>query len=245
MDRVKGQKINIDHNKVKSFWDKRAETYTEENPYSSVKLRENKNNELEIWDQYEKELIVNNLHIDKNSKVIDMGCGVGRMSEYMMSVAGYYLGVDCSEQLINLAENRIKTNNNYDFVISDVSEVDSNKLESLQLTHKFDKILIIGCMQYLNDGSIVKLMRNILTIADDNCSIYITNSEAREQRLTLNEFNSEVLGAYSSIYRTHDENLELYEPLFESGFKMITHAPLSINEHYLETVHTYTIMSRN
>ncbi len=55
-------------------------------------------------DKYEKEIIIPKLNITRNSNILDIGCGVGRLADDIVPICNYYLGTDFAEDLISIAK---------------------------------------------------------------------------------------------------------------------------------------------
>ena len=89
-----------------------------------------------VWPELEK--ILEN--IKPGSHVLDIGCGNGRLLENLKDKKVSYLGVDNSEELINLAKINYPENN---FNIVDVLEL--NKV----VKNKFDLIISVAMLHHL------------------------------------------------------------------------------------------------
>lgn len=61
----------------------------------------------------------------------------------------------------------------------------------------------------------------LLKHVDEHCIMYLGETAAVEQRLTLNEFSSEALKTtYDVIYRTPSEYNSFYKVLLDNGFEL-------------------------
>ena len=81
-------------------------------------------------------------------RVLDLGCGDGRYSDVIEDYE-YYQGVDFSASFIGACGMRAEKN----FICSDVSEYSTE--------HKFNIVLIIGVITYLEDEKIQKMSKNV------------------------------------------------------------------------------------
>ncbi|MDO5617121.1 MAG: class I SAM-dependent methyltransferase, partial [Cruoricaptor ignavus] len=63
-------------------------------------------------------LLVENLALPKNSKIIDLACGKGRHSVYLNQLGFNVLGLDLSEE--NIAHNKIQENETLRFAVHDM-----------------------------------------------------------------------------------------------------------------------------
>ena len=75
-------------------------------------------------------------------KILDLGCGNGRMADIFRNKAVSYLGIDNSEKLIDLARLRQAGHENFSFKVGDMT-----KLENLK--ESFDLILVIASLHHL------------------------------------------------------------------------------------------------
>lgn len=243
--RIYGENININKNKVKSFWNKRAEKYTEDNPYRAVKCNDSNSNYANILDEYEKETIIPKLNINKNSRVLDIGCGIGRLTEVIAPESKYYLGTDFAQDLLNIARTRIGANGNCDFQVCDFVNISKNNIGKRNAP--FNTVVLAGVAMYINDEELQECFENLLDILDEKSTIYICQPIAIETRLTLEEFQSKELNTeYNVIYRTIEEYVELFKVFTDNGFEICENEKfLTEIKQYSETVRHYFILKRS
>lgn len=242
--RLYGDKVDIKKDSVKNFWDKRAEKYTEDNPYKVVKCNDNNSEYMKILDEYEKNIIIPKLRIDKNSKVLDIGCGIGRLSENIIDISNYYLGTDISNELLNIAKKRINLKGNYNFEVCDFINIDKNN--RVNENKLFNKVILAGVAMYINDEELEEGFKGLIDLLDEKSTIYISCPISIEERLTLREFYSESLKSeYSAIYRTVDEYMNILKIFINNGFE-ITEQSVFLQEikQYKETERYYFILNR-
>ncbi len=109
--------------------------------------------------------LLNILKFDKNSKIVDLGCGSGILGRNISKDISY-LGVDLSRSLINEATRQDK-NSNHKYIIGDASNVLLNKNEftdcvfilSLQ-NMKHPKLSIKNAVSSLKKGGRIVLVLN-------------------------------------------------------------------------------------
>lgn len=242
--RLYGEKVSINDNTIKEFWNKRAEKYSDEDPYKSIKCNDKNKHYVDMCDEYEKSVILPYLGIDHTTKVLDIGCGVGRLAEEIIPKCNYYLGTDFAENLLEIAKKRIKSSNKCDFTISGFQEISENDV--VQQNKMFNRVILAGVAMYINDEELDKAFEKLLTIVDEHCKIYISDSIATEERLTLKDFYSEEIESeYSVIYRTIDEYLNIFKVLFDAGFRVNKNERFLSNiKRYKETERHYFILER-
>ena len=99
-------------------------------------------------------------------RVLDLGCGNGRWCEYLIPKCEIYIGVDISENFISSAKNRFNEQ------IATFICIPANQYKS---SIKFDLILIIGLMTYMNDDEIIEMVNNCKKMLADDGRIIIRN----------------------------------------------------------------------
>ena len=207
MSRLYGDKENIDSEEVKNFFSERASRELESD-LSIVLFQDKENSEQRHIE--EKKLF--NEHIDVNGKkVLEVGCGIGRWAEALHGKCESFLGIDMTEDLIEIA------NKSYDFddCKFQVMSATDIKEEELLIEPPFDVIIFSGVLMYINDEDIKLVFNELNKIGIEDKKLFIMEPVSRMgERLTLKDFYSEGLEAdYSAIYRTEEEYMELFECL--------------------------------
>lgn len=243
--RIYGETVDINYEKTKEFWELRSKKYNEEHPYVSVKLGDNNYEISEKWDAHEKAEILPKLNIDKDSYVLDIGCGIGRLSEAILLNCRYYCGMDFSENLIEIAKNRIASKAEFDFFAEPIQAI-SKEMPEIKYVGKYNKIIIAGVLLYINDNDIKESLAKVVQLLADSCTIYIATTVADDKRITLNEWESaELETTYNVVYRTFEEYMELFEPIFENGFSLVEKDGIFSEEsRWKETNNQYFIFER-
>lgn len=245
MARIYGDAYNIDLKANKDFWERRTDKYSEEHPYVTIKLNDKHPDFSDMADEYEKKHILPMLNINSDSYVIDIGCGVGRIAEAVIDDCRYYLGTDVSEGLIEIARKRINTETEFDFLARAFQELNPSD-EKLKYVGKYNRVIFAGVFLYINDAEVTQSLENLLPLLDEHAVIYMSAPVALKERLTLAEWESEDFDdEYNAIYRTMDEYIDLYQPLFDAGFS-ISHQDFFSKEiqRFDETARHFFIMER-
>ena len=105
MARLYGDNEDINSDKVKDFFNDRANKDVESD--LSIVLFQDKENS-ERRNSEENALFLKNIDCS-DKKVLEIGCGGGRFSEFIHDKCAYYLGIDYTEEHIETA------NKNYDY----------------------------------------------------------------------------------------------------------------------------------
>jgi SAM-dependent methyltransferase len=107
------------------------------NNYQVIAKQFSQSRERRMWPQ----IIDVAKKIPANSKVLDVGCGNGRLvAELSESID--YLGVDNSNNLIDIAKNKYKDNKTYKFQVLDIFELD-------KLDDKYDYVFLVAVLQHI------------------------------------------------------------------------------------------------
>lgn len=244
--RIKKNVANIDYDQTLSFFNKRADKYKEDNPYSVTMYQDDNPTLVVERNRAETEKLLPLLRLDLESRVLDLACGIGRWSDAITEQIDEYCGLDFSENLIALARKR-NHETNRSFCVGAV-----NDLKNVLAAHqkgKFNRFLLFGILMYINDRDIVSIMDQLTEVSEEQAIICIRDPLGIDERLTLREFYSEELkDNYNAIYRTRDEMMGVLEnTLLRSGFK-ITHNGFLFSEDELnnrkETAQYYFILER-
>ncbi|MBA8666296.1 class I SAM-dependent methyltransferase [Holosporaceae bacterium 'Namur'] len=217
--KIYGGNKEIEFNNIRNIYNSRAKAI--DSPLHAVMLQ-GKESELPILrNEFEKNIIKDNLQFDNNSKILDLGCGAGRVAKILPDNISYYYGVDFSEELIKIAQNELKNNNNFFFVNTEVSQFQNS---GEVIDKRFNTVFIIATMIYLNEPSIKAIFTNLLDYIEYKkpAQIYIRESiSLLNNRISLDKFYSDKLETnYSSIYRTDGEYKELFKTFELAGFHL-------------------------
>ena len=207
------EKKQIDDDAVHSFFDNRINKSLFHR-YNLVNYQDNHPELALERDIEEKALIKPYLNIHSDSKVLDIGCGVGRWGDELSKDLneGLYVGVDYSEKLIDVAKDHFSENprDNTRFCVGSFQDL-LPVLKQHDLYMKYDVIIITGVFMYINDSDILECLRSLNETSNDSCRIYIKESVGTENRYTLVDiYSSELTSNYSAIYRSISEYSDLF-----------------------------------
>lgn len=202
--RIKGRQIDIAYSETHNFFENHGKDGVKHR-YNYVLFQDN-NPEIAISrDAAEKKKICQQIAFKTGSNVLDIGCGIGRWGEELLKRGLNYTGVDYSKRLLEVAQDNLKNyGQRFQLIQSSFQEL-SQALTRHQVTNKFEYIFINGVLMYINDNDLRKCIKQLIPIMADKCTIYMKESIAVEERLTLNQFYSEELNAnYTAIYRSKE-----------------------------------------
>lgn len=246
-NRVTGKNVSLNRSDLEDFFKKRSRKKDSANPYVSV-IYQDDNPELALKrDRHEKHLIIPKLQLDTTTKLLDIGCGIGRWADVLESKVDHYVGIDFSDDLISQARKRFEdSSSKIDFK---VCAAESANADSVGYRKYFDRLIISGVLIYLNDQDIVKCFRNISSLLVKDSVIYIREPlSVTGERLTLvGVWSDNMSQKYSAIYRTKEELEALASQGLERSISL-DFKPLyeynSLNNRK-ETMQFYTVIGLN
>ncbi len=233
-DRIKGKSFDINYNDTLSFFNNRGSDVPLKHKYNYV-LFQDEHPELAIErDRYEKDKILGLVEFKEDEWVLDVGCGVGRWGEEILSRNMHYVGLDYSETLLKVAEDNLKDKKDKCTLIQGAAQNIVKGLEQAGIKADFDKVFINGVLMYLNDADLSDCLEDVSKVIDkESCTIYIKETVATSERLTLNKFYSQDLKHdYTAIYRTIAEYTDSLTRIFvdKLGFEIIVSEDLFSEE---------------
>ncbi|NQU87007.1 MAG: class I SAM-dependent methyltransferase [Mariniphaga sp.] len=151
---------------------------------------------------------------NQNTKILDLGCGDGRYAKLYSHNISKYVGIDISETFIINDKELIKSNN-IEFIHSAAHE--------FIYPDKFDYILLIGLITYMNDDEISQMCDNCVGMLNDQGKIILRNVvNTKNKRFYYDDklfFIKYLFGnpRYQIIRRTEDQVIRL----FNRNFKLL------------------------
>lgn len=216
--RILGKATALDDGEIRAFFDARAK---KELPcFLSYTNYQDKHPQIAIArDEDEKRRILPLLDLKAGETVLDIGCGVGRWCDAVLAAGARYLGMDYSRPLLRLAEKAHAGQDGARFVCARFQEARAALQEEPPAWQRFDKILVNGVLMYVNDADLSVCLANVKALLKDHGMLYLKESCATSQRLTLDAVYSEEMECpYSAIYRTpaeYDAELRAHMEGFE------------------------------
>lgn len=114
--------------------------------------------------------IINASNITKDELVIEIGPGLGNLTEYILEKAGYALLIEIDQNMIKIINDRFKNYNNYTLVNEDILKIDiDKKIEEVEqkINSKFKKIKVVANLPYyITTPIIFKLLQDENRIDD-------------------------------------------------------------------------------
>ena len=214
-------KDKIDYNWSKKFWENRIKQNsktTSLNLGTTIQQHNIQFNELM------------NVLDNQDKFILDLGCGVGRLTIPLSYTAYGITGVDFSESNIAYLKDKVKHNgiDNVELFCQSVYTPIKNRVKA------YDTILIFGVLLHLNNNEIKTLLAVARDYLTDNGKVIVRESVGVKKPLYINKFCKELDSHYMAYYRTPQD----IETKFELGGFI---APIS-KELYQQRKETGTYM---
>jgi 2-polyprenyl-3-methyl-5-hydroxy-6-metoxy-1,4-benzoquinol methylase len=145
----------------------------------------------------------------QNAVVLELGCGPGNISKYLLSHRRdlNLLGIDVSEKMIELA----KANN----PTANFKTMDCRDIHLLNKT--YDAIMCGFCLPYISKEEAIQLVSDCSKLLNENGVLYISTME---DDYTKSGWKSSSDGKHQMFMHYHEEDY-LTEALTKNNFKLI------------------------
>jgi len=196
----------IDKQKVEDFFDNSAAFHQNSNAVLDVSHDEKAAHANIYRDYYTKSYIKEHLTPSSGDKVMDFGCGVGRVTSFLAPLVNRIAGVDLSSQMIEVAKRKNGNHHNINFLW----------LKSAPLPYpenSFNKIFTHWVMQHIPDAEAIIYFKEFYRTLNEGGKIFLFEQ-------TKND-----IAQYSDkhVYRTVDQYCRLIE---QAGFSKVTVTPV-------------------
>jgi len=198
----------IKESDVKQFWENRASQYGK-TTYQSI------TNFADEEESVKRDIIEKNMlkpYLFDKLNILDMGCGVGRISLWLAEKGHNVTGIDYAKNLLDIATVEAKKKElDVRFICSQSHSYNESK--------KFDMIIIFGMLLYLNDDRVIQTIMNCKKLLKRNGTIIVKESVGVTERFeVINKYSDALQDKYNAIYRTPSNMIRLFEMY---GFQLI------------------------
>lgn len=195
----------IDPDKVRQFWESRAETYRKVAFESIANLEQTEDNlKRKIDDETRK--VFDWLPDLSGLSVLDLGAGVGQWSfRFAERGARRVLAVEYAEGLVEIGRQEAtqRNMNQVEFVASSA--------EQFRTDEQFDLVYISGLCVYLNDEQLETLLSVVHGFVKPGGLLMLRDGTAIGTRYELNDvYSSHLEQNYSATYRPVDDYIQQF-----------------------------------
>jgi len=195
----------MNQEKIRKFWEERGRKKAVNGSFSLTNLETDSALEHKKV-LAERKKVDSFLDIDGSDRILDLGCGTGSWSFYFAGRAGFIVGVDYCEPMIEKAKAQARKDGfeNISFKQSEVCEYRANTT--------FTIVFISGLILYLDDQSLSKLLKNVRGCTGPKARLFLREPAGIPERYEIRNKWSPALGAnYSATYRTRSELIKTVE----------------------------------
>jgi ubiquinone/menaquinone biosynthesis C-methylase UbiE len=154
-----------------------------------------------LVDREQLEKLIEVLHLTPASRVLDLGCGMGRITEYLSDRTGAkFTGADFAEAVIDHAnQHTVSKRDRLSFCVGDMNELDFSP-------NSFDTIIVLDSLYFVDDlDETVGLMKRIIGDTGQMGLFYSQTIKPDESRGLLNPDSTRLAKALQNngfIFRT-------------------------------------------
>lgn len=191
----------VSNNEVTALFDKRAETLQgNEAVLSSDNTKETARKNV-YRDYITKSALLDILDLDSGQKVIDFGCGVGRISKLIAPKVDSVLAMDVSEKMLDQAR-KINSANSIQYVhFNEQFHWEQNE---------YDRVFTCWVLQHISDAALKKLISEF----------YDTLKSGGKMVLLEQVSEKELIQGNVLLQRSTEKYIDLFT---SQGFKLLKH----------------------
>lgn len=111
------------------------------------------------------EKIVESANVTKEDLIIEIGPGLGNLTEFLLEKAGKVIAIELDDRMINILNDRFSLYKNFEIINEDVLKVDLEKIIKQNKTEGFkDAKIVANLPYYITTPIIMKLLEEKLDI---------------------------------------------------------------------------------
>lgn len=162
---------NYNSSKAETFWTKRVSEVDELRAVLSYGLPEYINQAYSNW---ELALLKRSIGDVRNCTILDLGCGVGRVTIELLKWGARVTGVDNSAKMLEITEGKVQA-----LSLSGFTKVKSSANNLPLPSNSFDRIVCVGLLEHLPPdvrGETLEQILRLLRIG--GCAYIVVNNES-------------------------------------------------------------------
>ncbi len=162
----------------------------------------------------DKATILQNCTLGSDCSVLDIGCGVGRLSGFFSESCKEVVAFDYIKDLINIAR-RENARDNITYAVSACEDF---------LVHKtFDIIVSSGVFAYLNSEEVDKTVSNIKKMSNPTSTVILREPISLGNTFMIEKYSEKLEDIYSAVYRNIDE---YNDTMLRYGYRLVKNVKL-------------------
>jgi cyclopropane fatty-acyl-phospholipid synthase-like methyltransferase len=158
--------------------------------------------QFNVIDMHHLDLLLDKLKLSVDEVVLDLGCGLGKITEYIaQKTSSKIIGIDSSQKAIEWAQNNTKTNKKLIFDVMDINELDYP-------TDTFDVIIALDVLYWIDDlEPVIGKLKDILK-PDGRMAFFYVLFKTKNDPIESIEFEHSKIGKF---LEENDFNYELID----------------------------------
>lgn len=145
--------------------------------------------------------------VAKNGKILDIGCGTGTDANYIASKGFEVIGIDLSEEMLNIAKKKFP---HIDFRIADMRKLSFEN-------EQFDGIFVAFSLFHIPKKDVPNTLADLYDLLKPNGAIYIAIQEGKSEEL----FITQPLKPDEKIFLNIMDSQEINKLIEKAGFEII------------------------
>lgn len=151
---------------AESFWSKRVNEVDELRAVLSYNAPHYINS---AYDKWELNSILKSIGDVRGKKILDIACGVGRITIPLLEKGAFVFALDNSDEMISITINKTKQKK----LTTNLTTIKSSA-DNIQLSNNsFDNIICVGLLEHLPDEIKIKVLEEILRLLKASSSAYL------------------------------------------------------------------------
>lgn len=172
--RIYGAEVEINPMKIHDFYEKRASMFG----YTAVLL--GNAGAVEQKNVFDRDNVIPKLNLTQESRMLDIGCGNGRLAAMVLPLCGFYCGVDFSEGMVAATEKVCRqavSHARYALHAMSFSQVVEK--DTAFFGGSFDVVMISGVCMYINDTELTQIFSCLPRLLSNHCTLYFAEPWVR------------------------------------------------------------------
>jgi trans-aconitate methyltransferase len=192
----------LDKNKIDHFWRSRSK---EEDPRIATHFKQDATLELDV--AFIKR------YVSPDSRVLDLGCGTGTVSNQIASSCSYIRAIDKVDAFLK----HCNTAPHISVGVSDiVTYLDQDQ---------YDVIILFGVMIYIEEHEASKIYANCHQMLKPNGKLIVKHACGVTEDVIVDTFSTEINDWYHAVYRFHEKEKKLINAHFNTVEKIDIYPP--------------------
>ncbi len=184
--------MSVDDQKSKELFNKRADIHGNYHSVLDAGISNEAQHSNILHDYFSKKYILKKSRLKSTDVVLDFGCGVGRISNFIRTSVSKVIGYDTSDSMLDIAKKSSPINSIY---LDDLDEISSNEI---------DVVIAHWVLAHISDEGILEAFSKIASKITDKGRICIFEQTPTDEKHFLSNgvYNRRTIGQYESLFKS-------------------------------------------